>query len=153
MRDFDYKHDQIAAVVSKSRSHITNILRMLKLPESIQKLVRSGELSAGHAKILVGNENAVEIAKTIIAQGWSVRDLEAALEDTTQKDKNNHKTTFSAYAAAIPEIKELERIISSAIGLNVKLVEKPKGKGSHIKIYYSNEDQFTHLMERLEIRS
>ncbi len=153
MKDFGYKHEQIAAVVSKSRSHITNILRMLKLPDSIQSHVRSGALSAGHAKILVGLDNADEVAKAIIEQGWSVRDLENALQaETAAEAAPKQRDNYTAIASKIPELKELERLMSEHLGLNVKVIEKRGGVGSHIKIYYDNNEQFGHLENILKRR-
>jgi len=75
--DFDYSHDEVAKIVGKSRAHVTNTLRLLKLSELVQQYVRSGKLTAGHARMLVGQPNAEEIANEIVTRGLNVRQVEA----------------------------------------------------------------------------
>src|SRR5215475_10516261 len=77
INDFGHSHDEIAKVVGKSRVHITNTLRLLKLPESVQSYVRSGKLTAGHARMLIGKDNAEALAQQIIERGLNVREVEA----------------------------------------------------------------------------
>src|SRR5262249_21082040 len=74
--EFKYSQDDIAKVVGKSRSHVTNMLRLLKLPESVQTFIRRGELSAGHARALIGHPHAEALARDIVARGLNVRQVE-----------------------------------------------------------------------------
>src|SRR5499433_3587714 len=76
INDFRHSHDEIAKTVGKSRVHITNTLRLLKLPEKVQSLVRSGKVSAGHARVLIGRPDAEELAQKIVEMGLSVRQVE-----------------------------------------------------------------------------
>ena len=76
INDFKHSHDEIAKTVGKSRVHITNTLRLLKLPEKVQTLVRSGKVSAGHARVLIGRSDAEELAHKIVEMGLSVRQVE-----------------------------------------------------------------------------
>jgi ParB family chromosome partitioning protein len=76
INDFRHSHDEIAKTVGKSRVHITNTLRLLKLPEKVQSLVRSGKVSAGHARVLIGRHDAEELAQKIVEMGLSVRQVE-----------------------------------------------------------------------------
>ena len=82
MDDFNRTQDDVAQIVGKSRPHVANTLRLLKLSEPVKQLVRQGKLSAGHARLLVGQPNAEAIAQEVIAKGWSVRQL----EDDMRKD-------------------------------------------------------------------
>ena len=77
MDDFNRTQEEVAQIVGKSRPHIANTIRLLKLSEPVKQLVRAGKISAGHARLLVGQPNAELIAHEIIDNGWSVRDLEA----------------------------------------------------------------------------
>ena len=76
MEEFNHSQDEVAQIVGKSRPHVANMVRLLKLSEPVQALVRSGELSAGHARQLVGQPNALELAQDIIKRGMSVRQVE-----------------------------------------------------------------------------
>ena len=77
VESFDYTQDELGQIIGKSRSHLANTMRLLKLPESVQALVRDGSLSAGDARALVGHEDAERLAKEIVARGLNVRDVEA----------------------------------------------------------------------------
>ena len=79
--EFKYSQDDIAKVVGKSRSHVTNMLRLLKLPESVQAFIRRGELSAGHARALIGHPNAEALARDIVARGLNVRQVEMLVRE------------------------------------------------------------------------
>ncbi|MDR0423207.1 MAG: ParB/RepB/Spo0J family partition protein [Rickettsiales bacterium] len=82
---FNYKHEDVANVVGKSRAHITNLLRLLKLPDEIKTMLTEGKISMGHARVLIDNEDAVEIANDIINKGLSVRDTEILAKDYNKK--------------------------------------------------------------------
>src|SRR5262245_37042812 len=79
--EFKYSQDDIAKVVGKSRSHVTNMMRLLKLPESVQAFIRRGELSAGHARALIGHANAEALARDIVARGLNVRQVELLVRE------------------------------------------------------------------------
>src|SRR5499433_2085499 len=81
MDDFNRTQDDVAQIVGKSRPHVANTIRLLKLAEPVKHLVRSGKISAGHARLLLGQANAEQMAQAIIEKGWSVRDLEADMRE------------------------------------------------------------------------
>ena len=76
MEEFNHTQDEVAQIVGKSRPHVANIVRLLKLSEPVKKLVREGKLSAGHARLLVGHGNPMALAELAIGEGFSVRQLE-----------------------------------------------------------------------------
>src|SRR5262249_34242198 len=88
--EFKYHQDEIAKVVGKSRTHITNMLRLLKLPEFVKAAMRTGQVSAGHARALIGHPEAEKLAQQIIARGLNVRQVEALVRDhgKSSPDKN-----------------------------------------------------------------
>ena len=96
MDDFNRTQDDVAQIVGKSRPHVANTLRLLKLSEPVKQMVRQGTLTAGHARLLVGQPNAEKIAQEVIAKGWSVRQL----EDDMRKDGAPRRARSSAKARA-----------------------------------------------------
>jgi ParB family chromosome partitioning protein len=84
---FNYTQDQLAEVIGKSRSHLANTLRLLKLPEDVQSMVSRGELTAGHARALVGREDALKLARTIVERNLNVREVEALVQDADSHDE------------------------------------------------------------------
>ncbi len=150
IQEFEYKQDQVAAAVGKSRSYVANMLRILKLPASVQQMVKANKISAGHAKMLVGLDDAEALAQKIAQDGWSVRELEYHLqqrneaknEDVSEKSKNSKTQS--------PQTADLEQRISRALGLRVELVEKSIDTG-FVKIHYSSLEQFQGFIRRLNI--
>ena len=115
--EFSHTHDALSQIVGKSRSYITNTLRLLNLPLTIQEMVKNNTLSAGHAKVLIGLDNAEEIAQKIISKGLSVRQTEEFVNNI----KNNNLERISRAIKKDPSIKELEKGLSKSIGLKVKI--------------------------------
>jgi len=147
MDEFGHTQEVLAKQVSKSRSHIANTLRLLNLPKVVQKLLDQGELSAGHARALIGHERAEALALEITTKGLSVRQAEAlAKKDSTggggSKSGGSGKSTHKdADTAAV------ERDLKAALGLDVEIRNKD-GKGS-ITVHYSNLDQLDDVLRRL----
>ena len=81
IREFDYTQEQVAKKIGCSRSHIANILRLLSLPKEVQELLDQGKITFGHAKVIMNSENAVEIAKQIVENNWTVRDIETMFKN------------------------------------------------------------------------
>ncbi len=142
---FGYKQEELAEIIGKSRSHLANTMRLLKLPESVQKLVRSGELSAGHARALVGREDAETVAKEIVKQGLNVRDVEALFQ--------SKRPSSSGGASAVPtlakdaDLRAVEREMSDALGLTVVVIPGANNTGE-ILIRYKTLDQFESVRKR-----
>jgi ParB family chromosome partitioning protein len=142
---FGYKQEELAEIIGKSRSHLANTMRLLKLPESVQKLVRSGELSAGHARALVGREDAETVAKEIVKQGLNVRDVEALFQ--------SKRPSSSGGGSAVPtlakdaDLRAVEREMSDALGLTVVVIPGANNTGE-ILIRYKTLDQFESVRKR-----
>ena len=100
----EYSHSQedIAKIVGKSRSHIANTLRLLHLPEKVKAYINSGKLTAGHARMLVGQPNAEELADQIVNQGLNVRQVEAMARKSGQKQAREGKRTGASARTPIP---------------------------------------------------
>ena len=152
INDFRHSHEEIAKVVGKSRVHITNTLRLLKLPEAVQVHVRSGRLTAGHARVLVGNPNAEELAQQIIERGLNVRQVEEwardGAGDADQPGKAKGKGRGGGKEA---DTVALEKRVSDALGL--KVVIDHRGEGGVVRVQYRNLDQLDDVVRRLERKS
>ena len=137
--EFNYDQEKVSKFIGKSRSYITNSLRLLTLPESVIKLIESLKLSAGHAKILVGLENAEFIANKIIEKKLSVRQTENFVK-IFKKKKNKLKDNKD------PNIKEIEKSLSEKIGLNVSIKNNKQNRGS-ITFGYKELDQLNKIID------
>ena len=146
INDFRHSHDEIAKVVGKSRVHITNTLRLLKLPETVQIHVRSGTLSAGHARMLIGQPNAEQLAQQIIDRGLNVRQVEEWMRDSGREQ--GKKTNGRRRNGKDADTAAVERRVSDALGLRVNI--EHRGEGGVVHIQYRNLDQFDDVVRRLE---
>ena len=137
--EFNYDQDKVAKFIGKSRAHITNCLRLLTLPEEVVKLIEDKKLSQGHAKVLVGLENSILIAKKIVEKKLSVRQAEnfvKIFKNKRQKSSTNKDTN----------IRDLERSISEKIGLNAVIRNNKRNKGS-ITFSYKEIDQLNKIID------
>ena len=132
INDFSYDQEKVSKFIGKSRSYITNCLRILTLPSDVLNLIENKKLSAGHAKILVGLENASFVAKKIIEKKLSVRQSENFV-------KIFKKKKGSYFKSADPNIQNLEKLISEKIGLNVLIKNNKKNKGTITFVYHDIE--------------
>jgi ParB family chromosome partitioning protein len=140
--EFSYDQEKVAKFIGKSRSHIANCLRLLTLPNEVIELIKAQKLTAGHAKILVGLENANFIANKIIEKKFSVRQAENYVKifKLNKKQKLNLKDA---------NISDLENTLTSKIGLNVLIKNNKKNKGS-ITFYYKEIDQLNKIIELIK---
>mgnify|MGYP001458755430 FL=1 len=141
--EFSYDQEKVSKFIGKSRSYIANSLRLLNLPQEVIKFVENRSISAGHAKILVGLENAVFLANKIIEKKLSVRQTENFVKIFK---KTKQRPTFSKDA----NIKDLEKSISEKIGLNVVIKNSKKNKGS-ITFSYKEIDQLNKIIEIIKL--
>jgi len=144
--DFGHTHDDIAKTVGKSRVHITNTLRLLRLPSSIQAHIHAGKLTAGHARMLIGQPNAEALAQEIIERGLNVRQVESLArerEDGQSPAKGAKKRT-----AKNADTAALEKRLADALGLKVA-IEDRDGRGV-VQIHYRSLDQLDDVLRRLE---
>ena len=138
----NYTQESAGKIVGKSRVYITNSLRLLKLPEKILNLIKDNKLSAGHARLLIGREDALEIAQIIIKDSLSVRDLEKLLKNFSQKKPLPNKID--------PNIVSISKRLSDHLGLNVKIDFKEENQKSKITICCNSLDQLNSLIDKLE---
>jgi ParB family chromosome partitioning protein len=143
--EFKYSQDDIAKVVGKSRSHVTNMLRLLKLPESVQAFIRRGELSAGHARALIGHPHAEALARDIVARGLNVRQVEMLVREQPASRAPRKPAVKDADTAA------LEKRLTDALGLKVAIDHK--GEHGSVHIAYRDLDQLDEIVKRLERRA
>ena len=132
INDFSYDQEKVSKFIGKSRSYITNCLRILTLPRDVLDLIETKEISAGHAKILVGLENATFVAWKIIEKKLSVRQSENFVKIFKKKK------SFLAKSSD-PNIQNLERSITDRIGLNVTIKNNKKNKGTITFVYHDIE--------------
>ena len=139
---FSYDQEKVSKFIGKSRSHVANCLRLLSLPEEVIKLIENNKLSQGHAKVLVGLENALFVAKKIIEKKLSVRQAETLVK--IYKVKKTRKKTSKD-----PNLSELEASIVDKIGLNVLIKNKKKNTGS-IVFDYKDLDQLNKIIQAIK---
>ena len=137
--EFSYDQEKVSKFIGKSRSHITNSLRLLTLPSEVVNLIQEQKLTAGHAKILVGLENANFVANKIIEKKLSVRQAESFVKIF----KNKGKKTVNSKD---PNIKDLEISVSNKIGVNVVIQNKKNNKGK-VSFEYKNLDQLNSILD------
>jgi ParB family chromosome partitioning protein len=135
--EFSYDQEKVSKFIGKSRSYITNCLRLLTLPEDVIKLIESQKITSGHAKVLVGLENASFVAKKIIEKKLSVRQTESFVKLFKKKIKNNYSKDAN--------IKDLENSLSQKIGLNVSIKSNKRNKGT-ITFSFKEIDQLNRLI-------
>ena len=137
--EFSYDQEKVSKFIGKSRSHITNSLRILTLPNDVIKLIEMQKLSAGHAKILVGLTNASFVAAKIVEKKFSVRQAENFVKIFKNKKQKSNQSKDTNIIA-------LELSISNKIGLNVNIQNNKRNKGS-ITFEYKDLDQLNKIIE------
>jgi ParB family chromosome partitioning protein len=137
-----YTQEDLAKVIGKSRSHLANTLRLLKLPKSVQALVRKGDLSAGHARALIGHPDAAALAVRIVNEELTVRQVEALAQDESAKPKRKKTTGKDA------DTRAAETELHDALGLKVE-IKAGRGERGELRIRYTNYDQFEDIRKRL----
>ena len=147
MNEFNYTQEELATIVSKSRSHVANLLRLISLPKEIKKFILDRKLSSGHARCLVGYVGAVELAKRIIKEGLSVRYVESLFykKDLDKKIKSSVSEKNGKEKDADTVI--LEKELSLKLG--VKLTINDKNNKGNIKIEYRNVGQRESIIKKL----
>jgi ParB family chromosome partitioning protein len=142
--EFSYNHQEVAKVIGKSRSHVANTLRLLKLPENAKKLVVDGLISAGHARALLATSDPERVAQRIIDEGLTVRDVER-LGQTAPLDVEKKEPLVREKDA---DTRALEKLLGDLLGLNVKI--NHRNDSGDIRIHYQSMDQLDLLCKRLQ---
>ena len=135
-------YDELSKIVGKSKSHISNMIRLLELEEEILNYMISGKLSMGHARALIGVPNAKEMANEIINKNLSVRQ--------TEKNTANYKKNKRRQKNKDPNILDLEKELSEKIGLKTSIQFSEQGSSGSLTLYYSDLDQLDDIMKRLK---
>ena len=144
MKEFNYDHEKLSEFMGKSRSHISNTLRLLSLPTDVLQLVEEGKLSAGQVRPLVGRFNASDIAKTIVKEKLSSRSIENLVKNEKEKEVNKQKSVKKTD----PDILLSQRKLEENLGLNVKITNKKNNAGK-VVVEYSSIEQFEMLFNLL----
>ena len=142
INEFSYDQEKVAKFIGKSRSHVTNCIRLLSLPREVTELVESNKISQGHAKILVGLQNAYFLARKIIDKSLSVRQTELLVRIFKNKKIPKHTSKD-------PNLKKLESTITDKTGLNVIIKNKKNNTGS-ISFEYKNLEQLNRILELIK---
>lgn len=150
MEEFQYRQEDLAKVVGKSRSHIANMLRLLTLPDSVRAMMESGRLSAGHARTLVTASDPEALAQAIVERGLSVRQAEEFTKHAAGKSPGRKVTKNETPKAGIrnADILALEKELTNQLGLRVQLNAQANGSGA-VTVFYGDMDQLDSLLRLL----
>jgi ParB family chromosome partitioning protein len=153
MEEFHNSQEEIAKIVSKSRSYIANTLRLLKLPDAVKAYIQDGKLTAGHARMLIGEANAEQLAQDIVARDLNVREVEAMARERAQKSGKKQTNGRRVHGAAAKDADTLaaEKRLTDALGLTVS-IDQCRGGGGTLSIRYRDFDQLDDVIQRLERR-
>jgi len=140
---YAYTQERLAEVIGKSRSHLANTLRLLKLPVTVQNMVSDGKISAGHARALVGRDDAEAIAKKIVESQLNVRDVEALVQAGTESVQTTRRVRDKD-----ADTKAFEKELADILGLKVE-IRRGSGESGVLQIKYGNFDQLDYIRLRL----
>jgi ParB family chromosome partitioning protein len=146
MDRFGHTQDQMATALGKSRSHIANVLRLLNLPEEVQNYLVSGQLSAGHARALVGHDQAVQLAREVLQRKLSVREIEKLAKKGPAIKKR------SVPGAPVPkdaDTIQIENELSAALGMKVTIDHSAGSEGGKLAVSYKSLEQLDDLLRAL----
>jgi ParB family transcriptional regulator, chromosome partitioning protein len=144
--EFKRSQEDIAKIVGKSRSHVANMMRLTKLPAEVQAYIASGQLSAGHARALIGVPDPAAAAKRIVEEGLNVRQTEALAHEEGVPERKPQKAR-GGNKAKDPNTTALEKSVSDALGLAVSIDHRDSGGMVHIR--YRDLDQLDEVVRRL----
>lgn len=144
---FGHTQEKIAEALSKSRSHVTNLLRLLNLPDEVQLMVREGRLSAGHARALIGAENAAAIARRIETSGLSVRETEKLIRENAGRAEKTpaERGRVAAAGAKDADTVALEKDLTAQLGMAVTIAAS--GESGSLSIKFRNLEELDLLCE------
>ena len=143
---FGHSASELAELVHKSRSHVANMMRLLDLPPTLRDLVTEEKLSMGHARALLGSDNAVQLAMLVIKNGLSVRATEALVQ---QERAPKAKRTVSAGQPENADIRAVESHLGDLLGLRVRIAQKNATGAGAVTFEYGSLDQLDMLCQRL----
>ena len=148
MERFGHTQEQLANVLGKSRSHIANLMRLLKLPDAVQEQLRQGELTAGHARALINAPDPTSLARQVIARGLSVRQTEQLAKGVSTASSAVRKPG-EARVEKDADTKALEGDLTAALGMGVSIEHDPGAEGGRVTLRYRSLDQLDRLCSLL----
>ena len=148
MSRFGHTQEKLAEALSRSRSHVANLLRLLTLPDEIQSMVRVGTLTAGHARALIGSPNALDLAKQVVGKGLSVRETErlVKMDGIPRQAKNNAR-----HSRKDADTLAIEADLSANLKMLVRIEHEPGGDRGHLTIHYNTLDDLDMLCRVLSL--
>ena len=146
MDRFGHTQEKLAEALGKSRSHIANLLRLLTLPDAVLDMVRSGDLSAGHARALVTAEDPLGLARKIVKKGLSVRQAEKLAKGPTKRPAPSNVTRLKD-----ADTRHLERDLAAALGMPVSIDHVPGSENGTITLRYTDLSQLDEVCRRLSV--
>jgi ParB family chromosome partitioning protein len=148
--EFKYRHEDLSHLIGKSRVHVSNMLRLLNLPEDIKELLRTKQITAGHARALLMVENPSTVARQAVAKRLTVREIEAIAQD--ERDREDEwgyvQPKTRTRREKDPDTRALENAIQDVLGLSVSI--EHKGRGGDVRIRYKTLEQLDGLCRRLK---
>ncbi len=149
MENFGHTQEKLAEALSKSRSHIANTLRLLSLPDDVLRLIRSGKLTAGHARALIGAADPLALATKVIGAGLSVRETEKLAKRVMHKPDRSSVGGKATEKDA--DTRAIEADLSANLGMSVAIDHDPAGEGGTIKVRYRTLEQLDMLCQVLSV--
>lgn len=149
MERFGHTQEKLAEALSKSRSHIANTVRLLNLPDGVQNMIRTGKLSAGHARALISAPDPLAIATKVVAQGLSVRETEKLAQAFHQRQPRQSAEQRKAEKDA--DTRALEADLSANLGMSVSIDHGAAGEGGSLRISYRTLEQLDMLCQVLSV--
>jgi ParB family transcriptional regulator, chromosome partitioning protein len=143
--EFEYSHHDLGQAIGKSRSYVSNALRLLKLPEQARSLLAKGEISAGHARALLSLPDPDSVARDIVSKGLSVRDVEQLAQEPRRELSPERQPQQKPQS---PEALQVERSLAESLGMSVSL--RTKGESGELRIRFSSLEQLDLLCNRLQ---
>lgn len=145
--DYGYSQSDLAQIIGKSRSHVANTLRLLKLPDRAKELVKDGRISAGHARALLSATDPHGLADRIVSEGLTVRDVERIVQEENGRTGTEQKNQRVGSKDKDPDTRALEKSLGDALGL--KVIINHKGEAGEMRIRYMSLEQLDDLSRRL----
>lgn len=145
--DYGYSQSDLAQIIGKSRSHVANTLRLLKLPDRAKDLVKDGRISAGHARALLSATDPHGLADRIVSEGLTVRDVERIVQEENGRTGTEQKNQRVGSKDKDPDTRALEKSLGDALGL--KVIINHKGEAGEMRIRYMSLEQLDDLSRRL----
>jgi ParB family transcriptional regulator, chromosome partitioning protein len=151
MSRFGHTQEKLAEALSRSRSHVANLLRLLSLPDEVQSMVRSGTLSAGHARALISSPNALDLAKQVVGKGLSVRDTEEMVRKAGAPRPKGTSGPRGRPVQKDADTLAIEADLSANLRMNVRIDHEPGGDQGQLTIRYNTLDDLDMLCRVLSL--